>query len=149
MRHWKQYFDSDYLRAFDLIADDGRPLSATVTIDQVEYGKVNKPGGAQKGQMMMSFVGRKKKYLPCKTVCDTIGNLYGHEHPDKNWPGKRVTLFATKCEGKGKKLVDCIRVRPEIPPEKARDSAEVLPQPAFVAELTGEATDKLQAEGKA
>ena len=49
-----------------------------------------------------------------KTNIKTVMKLYGRNWR-QNWLGKPITLYATTCEAKGGKVVDCIRVRPDAP----------------------------------
>ena len=136
MPHFKTFFDRDFLAAADLLAPSGKPLSATVTIETVTQGELrSKDKGKKKRRApVISFVGRQKKFVACTTNCETIAGMYGPL--TQAWHGKRITLYATKCDAFGK-ITDCIRVKPTIPPTKAADSAEQVRTPEIHAELTG------------
>lgn len=127
MPHWRTLMDSELLRACDL---DGRDV--TVTIAKVEGGSVTAPGGKRNKKPLLWFVESKtgKPFVANSTNCKTIEGLYGGDYTA--WIGKRVTLYPTTTSNPERQTVDCIRIRPVIPPEKA-------PKPADQAEKESDA----------
>ncbi len=113
MAHWKSMMDRDYLFAFDL---QGRDV--TLTIERVTAGELTALGGRKSKKPLAYFrEGKEKKPLALNsTNCKTIAALYGND--TEQWIGKRITLYPTQTQMAGE-TVDCIRVRPTLPPDKA------------------------------
>lgn len=139
--HWKKYFDpGDYLFAADLQDDSGGSIKATVTIASVEQGRLPVKGTSRSEKKpVLTFVGRKKKFACNKTNCSTIAALYGNRTED--WVGKRITLFATTCNGISGGIVDCLRVFPAIPSAK---TAEAPPEKQEAAPTAADEDDGSQ-----
>jgi hypothetical protein len=112
----RKMYDSESLRAWDL---DGKDVTVTIErIEQGEFGAWNKkdPDFADKGPKRMAvlfFKGAKKGFGCNPTNREIIAEMLG-THEMKDWIGKRITLYPTKTPV-GRKMKDCIRVRPKIP----------------------------------
>ena len=106
MPDYRTMFDSDYVASWDLNGD------VTVTIEKVEAGEVQNREGGKQRKPVIHFTEAKKPLVGNKTNCKTIAAMYGKKTED--WKGKKITLYATTCEGFGD-VLDCIRVRPEVP----------------------------------
>lgn len=113
--HYKSMFvggekDSPYLYACHLAFKD-----LTLTIDKVTGGEVVGTGGKKTGKPIVYWRERDARPLALnKTNGAQITSLYGTANV-KEWKGKRVTLYPTTTTF-GKDTVECIRVRPVIPP---------------------------------
>lgn len=108
---YRTMFDSEYLGAWDL------PRDATVTIATVKAGQLVGEKGRTAKKPIITFVGKVKGFAANKTNCRTIAAMYGTD--TRQWVGKRITLYATTTEFGGKS-VECIRVRPGVPPDAKR-----------------------------
>lgn len=106
--HYKSFFDpGEYVECADLAGRD-----VTVTIESVAQGKLGR-GKQESKKPVISIVGEKKKFAVNKTNGKIIAGLYG---PDVSvWKGKRITLYGTTTQFGGE-TVECIRVRPVVPP---------------------------------
>lgn len=124
MPHWKSYHDREYMYAFDLAGRD-----VTVTIERVAAGELTALGGRKSKKPLCWFrEGKEKKPLALNsTNCRTIAALYGNE--TENWIGKRITLYPTTTSMAGE-TVDCIRVRPSVPADKAAKQTTAPADPA-------------------
>lgn len=112
MPHWKSMYDSKWVTSFDL---QGRDV--TVVIDRVEAGKVQNKDKEEKKPVIW-FRGASKPFASNKTNSKTIAGMYGND--TKDWIGKAITLYPTMTK-LGREDVDCIRVRPTVPKQKAQD----------------------------
>jgi hypothetical protein len=122
MPHWKSMMDRDYLFAFDLQGRD-----CTVTIAKVTGGEIKGTGG-KKSKKPLCYFRESKDNRPLglnSTNCKTIAAMYGND--TAGWIGKRITLYPTTTSF-GSETVDCIRVRPGVPPEKVK-SGELATAP--------------------
>ena len=113
---------SRFLKAADLKEVD-RPL----TISYLNLDDLQMAGGDEQTKPVLYFKEcleasneKDQKRLVCnKTNAATLIKLLGPKA--KDWKGKRITLFPTKCQSFGE-LVDCIRIRSEVP-EPAKETA--------------------------
>ena len=114
MPHWKSMMDRDYLFAFDLQGKD-----CTVTIERVTGGEIKGTGGKKSKKPLCYFKeSRDKRPLGLNsTNCKAIAAMYGND--TANWIGKRITIYPTTTNF-GSEVVDCIRVRPGVPSDKAK-----------------------------
>lgn len=110
MTHWKTMLEKEYLYAFDL---GGREV--TVTIESVKAGSIKGEGGKTTKKPVISFTGKDKKFALNVTNGSTIAQMYGNDV--EAWVGKRITLFSSTTTFGGK-TVDCIRIRPTVPPSR-------------------------------
>ena len=105
----RRMFDSNFLGNWDLLGQD-----VTVTIERIEGGVVEGEKGRKDRAPLVHLKGWPKPWVLNKTNMKTILSLHGTLSAAK-LRGKRVTLYATTCQGKGGGTVDCIRVRPVLP----------------------------------
>ena len=135
MPDYRRYFDKDFIAAFDLATDDGKPVNAVVTIEAVDQGELQSPGkSAKRRAPVVTFKGRRKKLVLNATNGRLIADMYGND--TRKWIGQRITLYPTTTRF-GPKTVDCVRVKPA--PKNAADTVEKAEAvPAIVAELTRE-----------
>jgi hypothetical protein len=121
--HWKSMMERDYLYAFDLQGKD-----VTLTIEKVTGGQLTGTGG-KKTKKPLCYFRESQSGKPLalnSTNCKTIASLYGND--TDQWVGKRITIFPTTTQFGGDE-VECIRVRPRLPPEKgAKGAPEPPPQ---------------------
>lgn len=109
MPHWKTLLDpSIYLGPQDF------PTDKEVTISRMASEKVGRPGEVQKLGAMMYIIARdgsevKRPLKLSRLVMRGMGIFFG-SHDYKNWPGKKITLFATMCLYGGER-VECVRAR--------------------------------------
>lgn len=109
MPHYKSMFDDkEYLFAFDL---GGREV--TVTIERCTAGQIVGEQGRKSKKPMLSFVGKQKKLALNKTNGKIIASLYGTE--TNAWAGKSIIIYPTTTTF-GSETVECIRVKPIVPP---------------------------------
>jgi hypothetical protein len=119
-------FPSNYLKASDL--GTGQPI---VTIERVEHEAV---GRDREMKAVLYFEGKEKGVVLNKTNARKITELAGSDDTD-DWPGTRVSLYATDVEFNGE-TVDAIRIKapakvqarkPEPPPEPPDVAADDIP----------------------
>ena len=108
----RSFFEKSYIGSWDI--PDGK--DAVLVIDRCEAGKVKGTSGESKRAPLLYFSNVRDKKKPMvlnATNAKAIIKLYGSQI--EKWPGKRIALYATKTLAFGEE-VDCIRVRPEVPP---------------------------------
>jgi len=125
----RQSFPSKYLSAADL-PDDGDLI---VTITDVTMESVGL-GAEASEKPVLYFQEAKKGLILNKTNTETICSLYGSETDD--WEGKRLALFATEVDFKGKQTL-AIRVRTRAP-RATRPGAAAPQSPAPVPASSGD-----------
>lgn len=139
MADYRRYFDKDFLGSWDLQSEDGRALNAVVTIAKVDQGELQVVGKNKKKRApVLSFVGKKKKLVLNATNGATIAEMYGFD--TRAWVGKKIVLYPTTTKF-GKKVVPCIRVRPQPPAANARDTADALEIPVTLTAEMGRDAD--------
>jgi len=145
MPHWKSMFDDkEFLFAFDL---GGREV--TVTIDRCTAGQIIGEQGRKSKKPMLSFVGKQKKLALNKTNGKIIAAMYGNE--TSAWAGKSIIIYPTTTTF-GSETVECIRVKPIIPPAPNGKRGKQAPaeQPKEVdAADDGEANEVLPGDAEA
>ena len=108
------------IRSYEL---DGREW--TLEIARVVSGSVySMEKKTQKSMPMVYFRGPKKPLGLNATNLAAIGGMYGFRA--KDWIGKKVTIFPTRTTF-GRKQVDCIRIKPEIPKDAAATELPKVP----------------------
>jgi hypothetical protein len=112
---YRTMFDREYIGAWDLVDAEGRPVDVAVTITKVEAKKVKGPRG-ESLKPVISFEGKERSLLANKTNSRTIAGMYGPK--TEEWIGKRITMYPTMTNSPDGE-VECIRVRPTPPPDKA------------------------------
>lgn len=123
MPDYRSMFDQTYIGAWDL---DGKDI--TVVIARFEAGKV-KNKEAETRKIILFFEDSKtgKGMVVNKTNARTIAGMYGKDV--SKWIGRAITLYATTTQV-GRDTVDCIRVRPEVPTNGARNGRRGAASPA-------------------
>jgi hypothetical protein len=110
-------FEGKYIGAWNLIDDQGNKRDLVLTIARVEAAEIVGEGGKTNKKPLVHFEPKSRAWLPMvagKTVAKTIAALYGND--TRQWVGKRICLYATTTSVGGQEK-DCIRVRPQVPPE--------------------------------
>ena len=97
------YFDSDYLREFDLPTPE-----YLVEIESVSAGELTSVGGRKTKKPLVKFKGHAKALALNKTNSKSIAKLYGYE--TDAWIGKKIMLFRSSTEMAGE-TVACIRCK--------------------------------------
>lgn len=117
--HWREAFDSRYLRYTAL---GGRPKVVTIT-DVGRLRSVSKRSpDANKQQLLIQLKEFEKPWAANVTNCELIAQLYGDD--PAGWVGKRIELYPTKTTF-GRETVDCMRVRPSVPAAGEKPKAEL------------------------
>jgi len=125
-------FPSDFLKAEDL-----QNRNVTVTIATAKIEEIGK-GQDKDRKIVISLLGKQKKFVCNKTNANTISGLYGPE--TDNWIGKRITLCPREVEFQGK-MVMAIRVSIVKPTDQApaeRTPPPPPPPPANQGEIDSE-----------
>lgn len=116
--HYRNAFDSRFIR-FTVL--NGKPRTCTIT--HVAWLKSSNKTESKR-QLLIQLQEFEKPWAINVTNSDTIGALYGED--PHGWVGKRVTLYPTKTKF-GRDVVDCIRVRDQIPEERTQPSNTSAP----------------------
>lgn len=109
----KEEFPDKYLFAEDL---SGKAITLTI-------GAINKDllvtSKGKKNGIILTFVGAKKLLVLNKTNACLINEIFPVAKSLREWVGKRITIYPTKCQ-LGGETVDCIRVwgSPELKADK-------------------------------
>jgi len=114
-----------------LAADDLKGKELNLTIAEMRVDELAVEGGHKEKKPVLFFEesrakavkagkpDKEKRLVLNKTNAMKIASLHGTETDD--WVGKRITLYATMCQGFKGEIVDCIRVKDTVPePEKAK-----------------------------
>ena len=105
--HYRTFYDTKYIGAWSLGNED-----CIVVIKRVKGAEVEGEDG-RKARKLTLFLDQFDKPLVLNvTNAKTIAAMYGTDV--RNWPGKRIAIYATTTKFSGKP-VECIRVRPTIP----------------------------------
>ena len=111
--HVDLLFPNEWIRAADLRGQD-----VALTISSVSQERLKTTQGeslavvVEFAEMDKRPTSERKRFVCNKTNAKTSAKLYGTDVVD--WVDRRVTLFPTRCEAFGE-MVDCIRIRPEVP----------------------------------
>ena len=100
---YEALFDSKFLRWFDIAGKE-----VPVTITSVKQEELTLRGGAKKKAPVITMEGKQKQLVLNRTNADSIAEVHGPK--PSLWVGKRITLFVTTTNLKGKQ-VNCIRVK--------------------------------------
>ena len=120
---YRTLFSKDFIGAWDLKDKD-----VTVTIKSVKGGELTAPGGKKSKKPVIYMNNTEKGFAINSTNGKTIATMYGNFVQD--WVGKRITLYkSTTRNPDGGGQVECIRVRPQVPPTPSSS-----PNPAEPAE---------------
>lgn len=124
--HWRQFMDSDWLTAFDIMDEEGGSRDVNVQIDRVEQGKVSNAEKRDQRKPVIYFRGKKKPYAAGVTVCKTIERMHGSD--PRKWSGCWITLYVGEASVAGETR-PAIRVRPKAPQAKANGKEQPPPDP--------------------
>lgn len=113
LQHFRNAFDSRFIR-FTVL--NGKPRTCTIT--HVAWLKSSNKNESKR-QLLIQLAEFEKPWAINVTNSETIAQLYGDD--PHGWTGKRVTLYPTKTKF-GRDVVDCIRVRDQIPEERTQQS---------------------------
>jgi hypothetical protein len=123
----REMFPSAYLAAEDLEGKGDESVTLTIASVQIEELRAKPTEDAkQKWTLRFEELERRKDpidrkgFVLNKTNAKTIASLHGKEVGE--WKGKRITIFrdpTVKAFGK----VGALRVRPKVPPPKAKAGA--------------------------
>jgi hypothetical protein len=112
-KHWRNNFDSNYLRVYWL---EGKPRIVTITA----VAKLKSSNRTEsKEQLLITLAEAPKKWAANVTNCSMIESLTGKTDPTE-WIGTRIELYQTKTRDPKGQIVDCIRVREELPAAGAK-----------------------------
>ena len=128
----RSFFESKYLGAWDI--PDGKK-DVVLVIDHCEGSTIKGTSGEEKKAPVLYFrnVSDKRKGLVLnKTNAKTLIKLYGKYVED--WPGKRIALYAGRTNAFGEE-VDCLRIRPNAPPETAASKPSAPREPGEEGDL--------------
>ena len=138
-KHWRNSFDSRFLRHFWL---NGQPRIVTLARVQELLSK-NSRSGETKIQVLITLAEAEKPWACNVTNCGLIEELY-NEPDHSKWVGRRLELYPTKTRGPTGAMVDCMRVRPERPKAAQSSAAATKRRPevnAYTARMKAAATD--------
>lgn len=111
--HYRLMFPTDYVAAPELQGRDVALTIKSVSIDEMPLAGTTK----KEKRPIVQFAETPKKLVLNKTNAKIIAKLLGVQTAE--WVGKRVTLYPTTTKF-GPETVDCIRVRPMLPPPRTR-----------------------------
>jgi hypothetical protein len=115
--HVELMFPKKYLKAAD-IQELGRDL--VITIGRVALEELTYAGGRKEKKWVIHRKGKTKdgeepkQFVLNVTNARMIAQVTGETDCD-DWPGHKVALYNTTCQGQKGEIVDCIRVRPTKP----------------------------------
>lgn len=136
-KHWREGFDSRYLRVFWL---GGKPRIVTITkVEQL----VSSNKKESKTQWLFTLAESPKKWAINITNCQMIEALTGKSDPF-DWVGVRIELYPTKVMDPKRQLVDAIRVRDQLPAAGAKTEAPKWRQEVsqYLQEMKDAVTDQ-------
>lgn len=109
--HWKQFNNSHYIGAPDLLNEDGQTYrQVKVKVEGVFRRNIFNPGNRQfEEKTVIAMVGKKKGFIVNKTNMEAIAKLTG-EDLYQNWVGKEFTLTVQNVK-LGRDTVPGLRVK--------------------------------------
>lgn len=132
MTDYRSLYDKDYIGAWDLKDD----RDVVVTITKVIGGSLVGQGGRKAKKPVIYMRGTEKGLALNATNGKTIAALYG-PHIEK-WVGKKIALYkSTTRNPNGDGEVECIRVRPKAPAEKAASADTPAEEPKAETAVDG------------
>ena len=115
---YRSMYDKDYIGAWDLQDRD-----VVVTITRVVAGQLTGQGGRKAKKPVVYMKGTEKGFALNATNGKAIAAMYGNHV--EGWVGKRIALYkSTTRNPNGDGEVECIRVRPTVPPPKKQQQAD-------------------------
>ena len=122
-------YPNKYISAADL---QGRDVHLTIV--NVRSEEVRNSYGVEKKAIVRfkEFADREGQEKPHlwimpKTMMKLVAKMLDTYETDA-WVGKRITLYPTTTDLKGE-IVDCIRVRPKLPPQQRSRKRQPEPEP--------------------
>lgn len=110
---YRSLYGKEWLGSWDLQDKD-----VTVTIVSCAAGELTAAGGRKSKKPVLTIEKTDKKLALNATNGKTIAAMYGKHVED--WAGKRITLYkSTTRSPDGSGDVECVRIRPTIPPAKS------------------------------
>lgn len=111
----KVKFGSDLMFPKDyLCVDDLKGRDVTLTMSKVLRETLHTNDGGAEEKYVITFERTQKKLVCNVTNATSIGNIHGLQ-AEKDWPGKPITLYPTRCMSFGK-MTPCIRIREKLAP---------------------------------
>jgi len=118
---YRSLYDKDYIGAWDLKDKD-----VTVTITKVIGGNLVGQGGRKTRKPVVYMRGTEKGFAINATNGKAIAGMYGNHV--EGWVGKRITLYKSMTRNpNGDGDVECIRVRPTVPAQRATGAEDEAP----------------------
>lgn len=123
--HWKLLSDTNFLGSYSF-NDEVKEI--VVTITEIKSEEVTNPVGKKELCRVAYFEETEvngvevKPMILNKTNCERIEKLYGTPYIE-DWVGKRIIIMKTMTDFAGEK-VDCLRIKLETPPFKAKAKAK-------------------------
>lgn len=109
---YRSLYGKEYIGSWDIQDKD-----VIVTIVSCTGGELTSVGGRKSKKPLLSIKGTDKKLALNATNGKTIAKLYGNHV--EGWAGKRITLYkSTTRSPDGGDDVECVRIRPVVPPAK-------------------------------
>ena len=131
MTDYRTMFEKEFIGAWSL--PEGKDV--TVTIAKVVGGTLTGVGGRKTKKPVIYMGGTDKGMALNATNSKTIAGLYGN-HVEE-WVGKRVTLFKSQTQF-GSEQMECIRIRPKVPPAKGAKDDDPKLDPGATPEPKGD-----------
>lgn len=128
-------FPSKYISPADL---NGRAF--TLTIRRMTNESMRQQDGTNAKKYVLWFGEANKGLVLNRTNAYIIAGMYGDD--TDNWIGKRITIYATQARVYGE-LKDTLRVREQIPAEKAQPGGAVQHEPDRPIDDTEDYADDL------
>lgn len=125
MSHYRQFFESSYMGAWDLIDPEGRKRERTLTITKVEGAIITGENGKKDKKPLIHFEGLPLPMICNKTNAKACAGMYGVD--TREWIGRRVTLYVASVAKPGSgngEMVDAIRIRPMIPQQTGKGKSD-------------------------
>lgn len=113
LKHWRNAFDSRYLRHFWL---NGKPRIVTIVNVQELISRNKKES---KKQLLITLAEAEKPWAANVTNCDLIEMLTQKPDP-RDWIGTRIELYPSTTRYPNGQMGPCMRVRDKLPPQSSR-----------------------------
>jgi hypothetical protein len=127
--HWKALFDYKHLGCQDLPRDPNdskKVLDLVVSIKSLAKREVIGDGGRKDLLPVAELNGHPKPLILNKTNLGKLADLFGSSDYE-DFIGKPFTLYAARVEGKGKKIVDGLRIRDTRPVVQGKTKEDLTP----------------------
>ena len=105
MNDYRQYYDRNYLAAFDF--EEGKDYPVTIE----KFGR-KRIGKDEKMMLVLKYKEHEKAHaIPKRDVGKVIAKVLGSNDPE-DWIGKTVTLYVQPGSWFGGEVTQALRVRP-------------------------------------